>query len=105
MAKWFGKIGFATSKETSDGVWVEDIETRSYYGDVTRYSRRLESSSDSINDNININNVISILADPFANENINAMRYAEYMNAKWKISNVDVQYPRLNLTLGGLYNE
>ena len=27
------------------------------------------------------------------------------MGAKWKITDVEVQYPRLLLTIGGLYNE
>lgn len=105
MAKWFGKIGFATTVETAPGVWNEEIVSRDYYGDLIRNTRRLQSSSDKLNDDVNISNEISILADPYANENFHAMRYAEFMNAKWKISSVEVQYPRLILSLGGLYNE
>ena len=33
------------------------------------------------------------------------MRYVEFMGAKWKISSVEVQYPRLILTVGGVYND
>lgn len=105
MAKWFGNIGFGVTEEKAPGVWEETIITRQYYGDVIRNNRRLQSSSESINDDITINNEISIVADPFAGENIYAMRYVEFMGAKWKITNVDVQYPRLNLTIGGVYNE
>lgn len=79
---------------------VEDM----YFGDLTRNTRRLQST-ETLNDDINIANEISIVADPFANENFHAMRYVGFMGAKWKISNVEVQYPRLILTVGGVYNE
>lgn len=103
MAKFYGTIGYAKTVETMPGVWTEQITERNYYGDVIRNSRRLQSS-DKVNDDININNQISIVADPYAINNFHSMRYAEFMGAKWKISDVEVQYPRLLLTLGGLYN-
>lgn len=103
MAKWYGEIGFAETVETKPGVWVEQITKRNYYGDVIRNSRRLQSANQ-LNDNINISNQISIVADPYANNNFHSMRYAEFMGTKWKISDIEVQYPRLILTLGGVYN-
>lgn len=103
MAKWFGKIGFAETKETTPGVWEESITIRDYYGDITRNTRRLQAS-DNLNDNIIISNDISIVADPYAVQNFHAIRYIEFMGAKWKISNVEVSYPRLILTLGEIYN-
>lgn len=103
MAKWYGKIGFADTVETEPGVWVEQIVERSYYGDLIRNSRRLQNSG-SINDDINISNELSIVADPYANQNFFAIRYVEFMGAKWKVSNVDVEYPRLVLAIGGVYN-
>ena len=104
MAKWFGAIGFAETVETVPGVWEEQITEHKYYGDLTRNTRRLQST-DQLNDNINVANELSIVADPFARQNFHAMRYAELMGAKWKITNVEVQYPRLLLTIGGLYTD
>lgn len=103
MAKWFGKIGYAETVETAPGVWKEQITVRDYYGDLTRNTRRLQSA-DKVNDDLNISNELSIISDPYAMENFHSMRYAEFMGAKWKISDVEVLYPRLRLTLGGLYN-
>lgn len=103
MAKWFGKIGYAETVETKPGVWKEQITEHEYFGDLLRNSRRLQSSS-SLNDNVNISNEISILADQFAYQNFHSMRYATFMDTKWKISNIEVQYPRLILTLGDVYN-
>ena len=104
MAKWFGKIGYAETIEERPGVWIEKITEHEYIGDVLRNSRRLQSSN-KVNDDINISNEISIVADPFANQNFHSMRYAEFMGTKWKITDIEVQYPRLILTLGGVYNE
>lgn len=103
MAKWFGKIGYAVTSETRPGIWEEVIVERNYYGDMTRNSRRLQAASQ-VNDDVNINNELSIISDPYAMNSFHAMRYAEFMGTKWKITNVEVQYPRLILSLGGLYN-
>lgn len=103
MAKFAGKIGFAVTEETKPGVWTERMVEHRYYGDLTRNTRRLQSSGN-LNDNVTISNQISIVADPFAKENFHAMRYVELYGAKWKITSVEVQYPRLILELGDVYN-
>lgn len=103
MAKYYGKIGFAESVESAPGVHVEKIVERNYYGELVRNSRRIQSANQ-LNDNINISNEISIVADPYADKNFHMMRYIEFMGTKWKISNVEVQPPRLILTAGGVWN-
>ena len=103
MPKFYGAVGYAKTVETSPGVSVEQITERNYYGDVIRNTRRLQSA-DKVNDDINISNEISIVADPYANDHFYAIRYVVFQGAKWKVSNVDAQYPRLILSLGGLYN-
>ena len=103
MAKFYGNIGFAESVETEPGVWVQEVTSRPYYGDLVRNFRKLENSG-GVNDNINISNEISIVSDPYANQNFHLIKYVEFMGTKWKVSNVEVQYPRLILTVGGLYN-
>ena len=103
MAKFYGTVGFVKTVESSPGVWTEQIVERKYYGNVISRTRSLQSNG--VNDNINIGDEISIVADPFANENYFAIRFVEYMGAKWKVQSISVQFPRLNLSLGGLYNE
>lgn len=104
MAKWFGVIGYKETKETSPGVWSEQITEQNYYGD-TISNRWMNQSSNNVNDDVNVNNQISIIADPFVYKNFQFIRYAEFMGVKWKVLNVEVQHPRLILTLGGVYNE
>ena len=88
MAKFYGKIGYAVTMETKPGVWVDDIVERNYYGELIRNTRRLQSSGQ-LNDDVTVTNEISIVADPFANENFHAIRYVEFMGAKWKITNIN----------------
>lgn len=102
MAKWFGAIGFAETKETRPGVWEEVITERQYYGDVLRNSVRFQSA-DQLNDNVNISNELSIVSDPFADTHIHSIAYVEFMGSRWKVSNVEFARPRLKLTIGGLY--
>ena len=102
MAKWFGAIGFAETVETVPGVHEEQITKRSYYGELNRNTRRLQST-EYLNDDITISNEISIVADPYAWNHFHSIRYAEFEGTAWKVTNVEVQRPRLVLTLGGLY--
>lgn len=90
--------------ETAPDVFQEKIEERTYVGDVIKDNRKLVSSSH-LNDDVNISNRISILADPFAYHNFHSIRYCVFMGTKWKVSNVEVAYPRLILDLGGVYHE
>lgn len=103
MAKWYGKIGYSETVETDPGVWEEQIAERSYFGDSIRNTRLLQNSG-GVNDNVNVGNQISIVADPYAINHIYAIRYVEFQDHNWKVTNVEVQYPRLILTIGGLYN-
>lgn len=103
MAKFYGNIGYVETVEIEPGIWDEQVIERPYYGDITRDTRRYQSSG-GVNDDINISNIISVLADSYATENSQRMRYVVFMGSKWKITNFDINYPRINLTLGGLYN-
>ena len=104
MAKWYGKVGYAVNAETEPGIWEEQITEIPYYGDVKSDHFKRQQSSNQVNDNIIISNVISIVADPFAYQNCSNIAYAEYLGTKWKVTDIDPQFPRLLLTLGGVYN-
>lgn len=101
--KFYGPIGYAELTETAPGVWVEQIVERNYFGDLNKVSRRLQSA-DKVNDDITVSNEISIVADPYAVDHFHNIRYVVFSGAKWKVDAVNVQPPRLILTLGGVYN-
>lgn len=103
MAKFHGKIGFGISTETKPGVWKDEISEKNYYGDIVN-QRFQNQPSGNVNDDLTIANEISIVADKFAYEHFNAMKYVTYMGTKWKIRSIEVKYPRLILSTGGVYN-
>ena len=107
--KFYGIVGYCeTVEETGDrkGNWSDtNIVERKYFGDVLRNTRKWDkSANDSANDDLNVNNSFSIVADAYAYSHFFAMKYIEWMGAYWKITNVEVQRPRLILTVGGVYN-
>lgn len=103
MAKYSGLVGYGTQTETSPGIWNTEIAERPMRGDVLSRSRDYVGS-DKINDDIEIQQRISIVADPYAYQNFTNILYVTYMGAKWKVTSVEVQRPRLILSMGGLWN-
>lgn len=103
MAKFYGMVGYTETAEVEPGLWAEQIIERPYYGDLIRNSSKF-SSSDSVNGDISFANEISIVSDPYANQNFCFMRYVTFMGAKWTVTSVEVKYPRLILSIGGVYN-
>lgn len=103
MNKYYGFVGYAETVETAPDVSEEVITERPAQGDILKISRRIVSANQ-VNDSITVSNKISIVADPYAYDNFHAMRYITWMGTKWKVTNVDVSYPRLILEIGGVYN-
>lgn len=104
MAKWCGKIGFGNAIEAQPGVYRDDeIIERCYRGDLIRNLKKTQNLGE-VNDSVNINNQISIIMNPYIKKNLTSIRYVTFMDVKWKVIDIDVQYPRLILTLGGVWN-
>jgi hypothetical protein len=103
MARFFGRVGYGESVETTPGVWIDQITERSYYGDVIRNARSLQEG-ENLNPDLSVRNSISIVADAYANDHFFAIRYVEWAGALWTVQSVEVQSPRLILRLGEVYN-
>lgn len=105
MAKFFGPIGFVTPVEDpiGSGIWIEKPVEKNYRGEVIKNIRRWDSSQQ-LNDNLNIRNSISIVADPYISNKLNTVRYVKWLGTYWQVVDIEVQYPRLLLNLGGVYN-
>lgn len=103
MAKFYGKVGYVETVEIRPGVWEQQVTERCYYGDLTRSNRKWDTSGN-VNDDTNVNNEISIVADPFAYAHFGFIRYVEFMGQLWNVTAVEVQRPRLILSVGGVYN-
>ncbi len=103
MSKFYGPIGYITQQEISPGIWDDVAVERSYRGDILQNIRKWEPTEHK-NDDVVISNRISIIADIFAYENLSTIRYVSWMGIRWKVNNIEIQRPRLILTLGEVYN-
>lgn len=104
MAKWYGKIGFAKKVQTAPSVWKSQIEEHEYYGDIIRDTASWNTTSDSTNDELKFDGQISVVIDQFAHQHFSSMKWIELYGVKWKITKVEPKYPRLILSVGGVYN-
>lgn len=101
--KYCGNIGFAMTVERDPGIWVDTIVEKRCFGDVIKNSRRWETG-DKVNDDLQVNNQISIVADSFCQAHLFQMKYITWFGTAWKVSTVDIAYPRIIITLGGVWN-
>lgn len=104
MNKWYGKVGYIMLEETEPGVWEENVIVRKYYGDILRNRPGWQTNSESTNDNLTVNSQISIVLDDFAYQQSHFIKFVEFMGSMWEVDSIEPQYPRLILTLGGVWN-
>ena len=96
-------IGYGDTVETVPGVWDDVITERYYRGDVVRNTRKY-SEGESVNDELTVSNSISVVSDDYLLLHLSDIRYIRWSGTLWKVSDIEVQRPRLILRLGGVYN-
>lgn len=102
--KFYGKVGFwLEDVETSPGVYKSKIVEKTYFGEVRQNTRRWQEA-DQQNDRMKVNNTIAILSDLFARQNYASIKYIIWNGAKLKVNSVTLDYPRISLEIGGMYN-
>ena len=57
-----------------------------------------------LNNDISVGNSISIIADQHAIEHFFKIKYVRWAGVLWTVTSVEVQSPRLILSLGSVYN-
>lgn len=104
--KFSGKVGFWEKDEkVKPGVFRPKIVEKTYTGDVLRNTRRFQPVENQQNENLVVNNRLSILSDLYMQQNWSSIKYVYWNNVKWKVTSVDVSsYPRVIIELGGVYN-
>lgn len=104
--KFSGKVGFwLKDVEMKPGVYGPEIVEKTYTGDVFRDTRKFQSVENQQNENLTVNNRLSIISDLYMQKNWTSIKYVIWNNVKWKVSSIDVSsYPRVILDLGGVYN-
>ena len=103
--RWCGIVGFLkSSEETDSGIYITNIIDKKYYGDMF-HKKVIVSDGLSINENIQMNSIISIICDPYAHQNYERIVYCTINDIKWKVTNIEFEDKRIKLTLGAKYNE
>lgn len=103
MAKYCDIIGFCISEDQGNGIFKDRILEKRYKGEIIRQSAN-NVQNDNLNGDLILNARINILADPYTIRYIGTIKYAYYMNVCWKVTSFELQYPRILISLGGVYN-
>ena len=108
--RYFAKLGYRYTEEQKDsegrpnGIYKEIYIERPYKAEVMS-SGYQNQQGEGINDDYKITNKFSVLAcDAFTLSHLNSIIWIEYLNVKWKVTSVDIQRPRLIISIGGEYN-
>lgn len=104
MSKYSGNIGFVVPVETAPGIWVESPIERHYHGDILQNRKNWQVGT-GINDDLRLNVRISVVSDAYLNVHRSQIAYVSYAGAKWKVTDIEDQRPRLIFSIGGVYNE
>lgn len=103
MTRYAGNIGFYSGETNNDGIVTPSYTDHKMRGD-TFTVRALRTESQQRQDDLSFSNQLSLLGDQYSFENFSNIVYAEFMGQKWKVTSVEIQYPRMTLTLGGIWN-
>lgn len=105
MSKFYGPIGFSVSEEieSGSGIWEDTVVERYYRGDVVKNYSRWDNS-EHLNPNLNVSNTISIVADPYVLNKAYSIKYIKWLGGYWNVTSIEIQPPRLILSIGGVYN-
>lgn len=103
MAKFTGLVGYVTQEEKVPGVWSPVSNPKTMKGDIIRQSSN-NQNGDKVNDDITLGHRVSLIGDAYAFNNYFSLKWIELNGHKWEITSVELQRPRLIVTVGGLWN-
>lgn len=104
MAKFSGLVGYVTQSETSPGVWSPVENSYAMRGDIIRQSSNSQNG-DKVNSDITLSHRVSLVGDAYSFGNYYSIRWIELNGLKWEVSSVEIQRPRIIVSLGGVWNE
>nr|DAX75581.1 MAG TPA: hypothetical protein [Caudoviricetes sp.] len=102
MSRFSGKLGFVMTRETEEGVWLEDIVEIPVKGTIRSLWVRNDNNA-SVNTDLRLTNEISVLMDTKIKTHLETLNYVVWKGSKWEVQSIGVNYPRLTINLGGLY--
>ena len=109
MAKYTGLVGYVTQVETAPGVWSSVENPKRMKGDIIRQSSSLQNdyrsnTGNKVNSDISLNHRVSLIGDAYAFSSYFDIRWIEVDGRKWEVTSVEIQRPRIIVSLGGLWH-
>ena len=94
--RYSGRIGFKITapREPGSTIYVPTIVWKKYKGNVPRMMSKWT---------IDMSNTISIVADVFLSHNYRSIFAIEFAGEFWNVKNIQINPPRLEMTIGGVY--
>lgn len=102
MAKYSGLVGYVTEEEISPGVWQPKNNSRKMRGDIIRQTSNNQNDM-KVNNDTTLSHRVSLVGDAYAFSNYYDIKWIDIDGYRWKVSSVEVQRPRIIVSLGGPY--
>ena len=103
MARFSGSVGYITQEEKVPGVWSSAENSKMMKGDIIRQSSTVQNG-DKVNSDITLSHRVSLLGDAYAFGNYYNIKWIQLDGRKWEVTTVEIQRPRIIVTLGGVWN-
>lgn len=103
MTKYKGLIGFVSNEEIEPGIWEDVVTEKKYRGEILKNNQHF-AVANTTSGELKITNQFSIVGNSYAFDHVSDIRYLEWRGNRWVVDTVDIEYPRLVITIGGLYN-
>lgn len=103
MAKYAGLVGYVTHEEITPGVWSPVDNSKRMRGDIIRQSS-MNQNGDKVNSDITLAHRVSLIGDAYAFQYYHGIKWIEIDGQKWEVGSVEIQRPRIIVTLGGVWN-
>ena len=104
MSRFRGPIGINRGyTQTAPGVSENRIEEVTVMGEIR--SAKARWSQQSMNDTVSLRHVLSVVTPEDSDIDFNAVVYVVWKGAKWAVTAIQYMRPRIELTLGGMYND
>lgn len=103
MARYSGIVTYVTQAETVPGVWTDSVNGHLMRGDVLRMGSS-NQNGDKVHSDVTLSHRVSLVADEYALGNYHDIKYIQFNGRDWTVTSIEVQHPRIIVTLGGLWN-
>jgi len=103
MTRFWGNIGINRGTQTTaPGIIENVIEEMKVKGEIRNV--KASWSQQAMNDGIRMQHLLSVVTPEDSEIDFNEVVYIVWQGRKWAVTSIQYNRPRVELTMGGLYN-